>query len=709
MTADLTDTLQRLEAAKGDAGALALITADIVLESYEPKLARALEAAAVPHWFDEPLLRALLSDALPDAPNWFQQLTDLTVVERFQAHHAWNVHEVTRLALRQRAFARDPDWFRALSERAAAHIEPSSPLRVIERIYHLLVCAPEIAALQLREWSRQWRRGGELGSLQALATALEELCATEMLGQRSRAAAMVALGAIREERIGVRQLEHTAREAVDLMVSLDDPLGSLEAYTLLGRALRAGGRLGDAVAALQQGRALLERWAAQESNEMRVAEERATLHQSFGRTLSERGQLREALEEFQAGVRLLEGLRDREPHDRIRRRELAVAQTDVGDALLPTPQAAESEAYFSSALDVLQSSDNSAVGTDVNEYDIAQLKMRLGDVLATRANQDKALQQYDGAAAIFQRLAASDPDQLSWKAALACARIRIGTAHLLRGRLDMAEEHYTRARELYRSLTERDAGNPAWKQGLGDMSATFGALREAQLRWGDAAKEYIESERLLGELSQPDPDIVHLRMSHITARNALGRLLQKAAEGLEDAPDKITYLSRAVDQFIAARNGLNELTERDENNTAWQSSLAWTERLLGRALGLLADFKDAGVDVPLELSAADWRERALMSYVRGANILKTLADHEPQNTEHRRDFALTAAGAGAVLEKMGNRQEALAVYQTALRESQSLTALDETNQRWAEDVATIQDAVARLEGASSESDDTRAR
>src|SRR5215207_884802 len=201
---DLNDTLRRLEAAKGNPSALALATIDVVLEAHEPKLAGALEAAAVPHWFDEPLLRAMLADAVPDAPDWFEQLTSLTMVERFQAHGGWNVHEVTRLAVRQRMFAERREWFCAYSQRAGAQLEPANPRHAIERVYHLLSCTPETAAIDLRELYREWRRSGALESLQGLATALDELCASQMLTQRNRAHALVTLGLIREERIGVR-------------------------------------------------------------------------------------------------------------------------------------------------------------------------------------------------------------------------------------------------------------------------------------------------------------------------------------------------------------------------------------------------------------------------------------------------------------------------------------------------------------------------
>src|SRR5688572_23739516 len=117
---DWTETLRRLEAAKGDPSTLALTTVDLVVAQQNPRLLSVLEAAAVPHWFTEEMLRALVEDALPEPDGWFEEVTRLTMVERFHAHAAWNVHEVTRLAIRERLASEHPIRFRDLSMRVAS-------------------------------------------------------------------------------------------------------------------------------------------------------------------------------------------------------------------------------------------------------------------------------------------------------------------------------------------------------------------------------------------------------------------------------------------------------------------------------------------------------------------------------------------------------------------------------------------------------------
>jgi tetratricopeptide (TPR) repeat protein len=697
---DLNDTLRRLEAAKGDPGALALATIDIVLEPHEPKLAGALEAAAVPHWFDEPLLRALLTDAVPDASDWFERLTGLTVAERFQAHGGWNVHEVTRLALRQRLFAREPERFCVLSRRAAAHLESADALYAIERVYHLLPCMPDSAADQLRDLWKQWKRSGDLASLQALAKALDELCATQMLKPRARAYALVALGSIREERIGLRHLEEMATQAVALMTSEDDARGLLDAYGFLGQVLCAEGRLGESIGAYQRARDQLERWAAHESNKLEVEDQRADLNVGLGRTLLARDQRRDALEEFEACVRTRQRLLDLEPQDPLRRRELAIAYADMGDALLATPREAESETYFSSALQTLHSPDNSAYGTDANDYDVGSLKGRLGDVLLSRGITDGALHQYESSAEIFERLTASDPDQLGWKSALAIAKIRVGSIHRQRGNLDAAEQQCTAARELYRTLAERDSVNPAWKQGLGDITGIFGHVRRLQGRWEEAAKEFVEAERLLRELSESDPDLASWKRSHLIIRNSLASLLQKGAEATANPDEKVQFLAQALRHFVAAHNASGELVDRDPDNTSRQSDRAWTARLMAGAMEVAADFADAGLEIGAP--AAKLKESALNGYETGLTILLTLTETAPQNTEYRNDLATTAERKARLLEKMGNREDALAMYRAALATNETLTALDPTNKEWASTVSDVKEAIARLESVSDD-------
>jgi hypothetical protein len=185
------------------------------------------------------MLRALLDDQIPRTNSWFDRLVELTVVEPFHAHEAWNVHEVTRLALRSRLAHEGIDRFRKFSERAAALFEGDAPAQLIERLYHLLLSEPDRGADDLRRLWKAWMRAGKLQPLQALAKNLEELCSRDILAARARAYALVALGEIQEDRIALAAWERLAREAVDGMTVVGDEIGLVDAHSLLGKVQRA--------------------------------------------------------------------------------------------------------------------------------------------------------------------------------------------------------------------------------------------------------------------------------------------------------------------------------------------------------------------------------------------------------------------------------------------------------------------------------------
>ncbi len=98
---DIAAKLAKLEQAQGDPRKLALAAVDIFLSSKdEPWLREALEAAAIPHWFNAKILGKLLEVDETTSERFIAGLKELPFVERFEARGGWNVHEATRLALR---------------------------------------------------------------------------------------------------------------------------------------------------------------------------------------------------------------------------------------------------------------------------------------------------------------------------------------------------------------------------------------------------------------------------------------------------------------------------------------------------------------------------------------------------------------------------------------------------------------------------------
>ncbi len=177
---DFDEIQRRLESAQGDPQALALATLDIVLADRDPRLRIAVEAAAVPHWFDAEVLAALLPEEADDAAAVVEQLKALPMVESFPARQGWNVHDTTRLALRARLAREEPTRFVRLSAAAADYFIGDAPPLEVERIYHRLSATPE-GADELEALWKRWDRGGRHEALQALGVVLDELTQTHHL------------------------------------------------------------------------------------------------------------------------------------------------------------------------------------------------------------------------------------------------------------------------------------------------------------------------------------------------------------------------------------------------------------------------------------------------------------------------------------------------------------------------------------------------
>ena len=131
MPDDFTVRLERLRQAQGDPSEMALIALDFLLDVQpQPDILRdAINAAAVPHWFDDVVLAYLL--VLPDkaeAVAILNSLQQLPVIEPFIRTdiEAYNVHETTRLALRRRMFQTHRGRLRDLSFNAVTALGKST-------------------------------------------------------------------------------------------------------------------------------------------------------------------------------------------------------------------------------------------------------------------------------------------------------------------------------------------------------------------------------------------------------------------------------------------------------------------------------------------------------------------------------------------------------------------------------------------------------
>jgi hypothetical protein len=246
---NLAEQLRILQAADGDPAKLVLATVDLkypeLPEADRAWIKDALEAAAIPHWCDEPILAVLLEISLKDSARRLTQLRGLTVVEPFPARGetAVNVHEAARLELRKQMAQQDKPRFRRLSSRAAESFrQDQAPARQIEWIYHRLVEDPNAAADELENLDRQWTGSARPEDRQALAAALRDLEVTKLVDGAARAEVLLCIAEARNSRAETTRLEQPAREVLALARSVHRSSCEGRANCLLGDVLQAQGK-----------------------------------------------------------------------------------------------------------------------------------------------------------------------------------------------------------------------------------------------------------------------------------------------------------------------------------------------------------------------------------------------------------------------------------------------------------------------------------
>ena len=133
------------------------IVLEMSLSALSAELQAAVQAAAVPHWFDAFFLDALLEI---ESDELYGQLLTLSFVEQVPGK-GYAVHERTRKLLLRRLWQNEPDYFRELSRRAVSYCaERESQLALsdwqAEMVYHQLVSDPEAGIDGLRQLATQW-------------------------------------------------------------------------------------------------------------------------------------------------------------------------------------------------------------------------------------------------------------------------------------------------------------------------------------------------------------------------------------------------------------------------------------------------------------------------------------------------------------------------------------------------------------------------
>jgi tetratricopeptide (TPR) repeat protein len=429
----LAEQLKLLQQAQGDPARLALATVDLAFpdlpDGDRATLRSALEAAAVPHWCDATILASLTGVPESTAAEQWTRLRSLPVVEPFPARGevAGNVHEASRLALRQRLAETDAARLRDLSARALQVFKGNpEPAGRIEWIYHLLLADREAAADELERLDRVWSGTARTEDLAALSAALTELDRAGLLSGRTRVRARLIVAQRDAEVTGAASLGDTANELLRAAKTCDDARLIGDVHCLVGDVAAARGDLPAAEHAFTEYLVASERLAALAPTNIGWLRDLAVAHSRLGDLALARGDLPATERAFSQSLAIAERLAALDPTNTLWQRDLAIAHNRIGDLAQTRGDLPAAEHAFTQTLAI---AEQLAALDPTNTYwqrDLAIAHSRIGDLAQARGDRAAAQHAFTQTLAILERLAALDPTNINWHHDLAAARSRVG-------------------------------------------------------------------------------------------------------------------------------------------------------------------------------------------------------------------------------------------------------------------------------------------
>ena len=243
------EALQLLVDAKGDDEKITLATVEIAAPSQATGLQNlvreAIYAAAVPHWFDEKILAALLNGTTPEtASQLYRILKDFSFVEDFPRYQACSIHERARSHLLAFLNRESPEKYQLYSSRCFEYFAAgTTPQELIEAAYHQLVAAPDVGADTIGILYDQWSQSGAWETLQAMAAPLDERLRSRRLEDLALAAPLVVVASIRAPYQSLAKTQPLLDQALEIYRRLRDARQESVVLDKLGVIQQARGDL----------------------------------------------------------------------------------------------------------------------------------------------------------------------------------------------------------------------------------------------------------------------------------------------------------------------------------------------------------------------------------------------------------------------------------------------------------------------------------
>ena len=743
--------IELIQAAAGDPKKLALAVLEISLAGQPPELRRVVEAAAVPRWFDAAILERMLDDDLrPDAARWLERLLELDCMEKFEARGGWNVHETTRLAIRQQLHVLKPARLVELAARAMAVFSASGTENQIERAYHRILVDPSgcyealcelnfasqarpadalalaqaVAEYPVEEFwpslTRAWSlimRAANLEPYRSLQTTIGDLLAAERLFQEGNHLAGLAwcqdwLGTKCEERGGFndadqawRYYRHSLELREQLLAANPESAQAARDVSVslirLGDFLTTRGKAGDAEQALahyQRRLEISERLLAANPESVQAARDVAVSFNHLGDFLASRskaGDAEQALAHYQRDLEISERLLGTNPESAQAERDVSFSLEQMGDFLTNRGQVGDVEqalAHYQRSLEIRERLFEANPESAQAARDVSFSLERLGDFLTRRGkagDADQALAHYQRGLEIRERLLGANPESAQAARDVSLSLNKLGGFLTSRGKAgdaDQALAHYQRGLEIRERLL---GANPESAQAARDVSFSLERLGDFLTRRGKAG--------------DADQALAHYQRSlEITER-----LLGANPESAQAARDVSVSLNKLAD-FLTRRG---KAGDAELALAHYQRCLVINERLLGVNPESAQAARDVSVSLSKLADFLTWRvkavdtDQALAHYQRSLEIDERLLEANPESAQAARDVAVSLDKLGDFRTrrgKAGDAAKALAHYQRSVEIRERLLGANPESVQAARDVVCSLERVANMQAQHGE-------
>ena len=507
---DFAEQLKILEAAQGQPGALALALIDITFhalpESERRELKEALQAAAVPHWVTPTILAHLLEVSEDIAAERLARLRQLTVMEPFRARGegACNVHESTRLALRQQLWIDEQTrtTFIALSARAWQWFaQQPDPAERIEALYHHFIADPQTAAA---DWDKLNRALHQPQHRQSAATSLSEHLSAQMLSGTAQSAALLALGWWRCSRGENSGLLAQAEQSMAL--AGDDTWLEADASCLKGQALQNRGELAAALQAYEHYHASMLTLTQRDPDNAVWQRDLSVSYNFMGSVKEAQGDLTGAEQAYQQFNAIMLALTQRAPENADWRRDLSVSYNHVGSVKQAQGDLAGAEqAYQQSNAIMLALTERDPHNADW-QRELSASYNQVGSVKRAHGDLVGAERAYQQGLDIMLALTQRAPDNAEWQRVLSVSYDNVGSMKKAQGDLMGAEQAYQQGLDFMLALTKRDPHNADWQRDLSVSYNQVGIVKQAQGDLAGAEQAYQQHNAIMLALTQRAPD-----------------------------------------------------------------------------------------------------------------------------------------------------------------------------------------------------------